>query len=255
MIATGTPQYSVVVPFFNEAANAAALLSEIEEVMQRIAAVYEVILVNDGSTDATATILADYASQHPGFKLLDLARNRGQAVALFAGLRASSAPIVITMDGDGQNDPHDIPLLLRELPAADMVVGVRVDRRDGLARRAISRLANRLRQRILRDGMDDSGCALKVFRREIVGTLLSIRTLYSFLPAMAVAAGFTVVQCPVAHRPRKGGQSSYGVRAFLWRPIVDTIGLWWYSRRCFAVGELAAKASSEAAREPTRESE
>jgi len=255
MIAIDTPQYSVVVPFFNEAANAAALLFEIEGVMQRIGATYEVILVNDGSTDATATILADYASRHPGFQLLELARNRGQAVALYAGLRAASAPIVITMDGDGQNDPHDIPLLLRGLPAADMVVGVRVDRHDGLARRAMSRVANRLRQRLLRDGMDDSGCALKAFRREIVGTLLSIRTLYSFLPAMAVAAGFTVVQFPVSHRPRNGGRSSYGVGAFLWRPILDTVGLWWYTRRCFPLAELAAKTPSKPAREPAQESE
>jgi glycosyltransferase involved in cell wall biosynthesis len=244
MVGTENPQYSVVVPFFDEAANASALLSEIAEVMQGIGAPYEVILVNDGSADATATILADCASSRPGWKLLDLARNRGQAVALYAGLRAASAPVVITMDGDGQNDPHDIPLLLRGLGEADMVVGVRVDRHDGWARRTMSRVANRLRQRILRDGMDDSGCALKAFRREIVDALLPIRTLYSFLPAMAVAAGFKVAQCPVAHRSRAGGRSSYGVRVFLWRPILDTFGLWWYSRRSFPRGELAVRPPS-----------
>lgn len=254
MVGTESPQYSVVVPFFNEAANAASLLSEIAEVMRGLAVAYEVILVNDGSRDATATILGDYAARHPEFELLDLARNRGQAVALYAGLRAASAPIVITMDGDGQNDPHDIPRLLRGLSTADMVVGARVDRHDGWARRAMSLVANRLRQRILGDGMDDSGCALKAFRREIVGVLLPIRTLYSFLPAMAVAAGFTVAQCPVAHRSRTGGRSSYGVRVFLWRPIVDTIGLWWYSRRCFPLGELAAKTGCELHREPEQRS-
>ncbi len=255
MATTEDPQYSVVVPFFNEAASAVSLVSEITEVMQELARKYEVILVNDGSTDATATILGDYAARHPAFKLLDLVCNRGQAVALYAGLRAASGRIVITMDGDGQNAPHDIPRLLEGLRAADMVVGVRVDRHDGWARRAMSRVANRVRQRILRDGIDDSGCGLKAFRREVVGALLPIRTLYSFLPAMAVAAGFTVAQCPVAHRSRVGGLSSYGVRTFLWRPILDTIGLWWYSRRCFPLGELAVKNTAEVGRAPAQRAE
>ena len=245
-----TPLYSVVVPFFNEAANAASLLDEIEEVMQTIATTFEVILVDDGSTDETALILAEHASKHPFTKLIELAHNRGQAVALSAGLRAATAPIVITMDGDGQNDPHDIPLLLRALPAADMVVGMRVGRQDSWLRLAMSRLANQLRQRILRDGMDDSGCALKAFRREIIATLLPIRTLYSFLPAMAVAAGFKVAQCPVAHRPRLGGQSSYGVAVFLWRPLLDTLGLWWYLRRSFPLTAMTAKTPAFATPDP-----
>jgi len=229
------PEYSVVVPFFNESACAGALLSEITEVMQRLAAPYEVILVNDGSTDTTQAVLGRYAEQHRECRVLQLVHNRGQAAALYAGLKVASAPIVITMDGDGQNDPHDIPALLGELPAADMVVGIRVDRRDTWLRRTMSRVANRVRQRILRDGMDDSGCALKAFRLEVVAALLPIGTLYSFIPAMAVAAGFKVVQHPVAHRPRSAGESSYGLRRFLWRPILDTAGMWWFARRSFPV--------------------
>jgi glycosyltransferase involved in cell wall biosynthesis len=227
--------YSVVVPFFNEAASAGALLSEITAVMQQLDAAYEVILVNDGSTDTTREVLRSYVEQHRECRLLDLVRNRGQAAALYAGLQIARAPIIITMDGDGQNDPHDIPALLDELSGADMVVGVRVERRDTRFRRAMSRVANRVRQRLLRDGMDDSGCALKAFRREIVPVLLPIATLYSFIPAMAIAAGFRVVQRPVVHRSRTAGQSSYGLRRFLWRPLLDTAGMWWFTRRSFPV--------------------
>lgn len=241
-------QYSVVVPFFNESENAPALLSEITEVMRGIGAEYEIVLVDDGSTDATQAILAGYVSRHPEGRLLALVTNRGQAAALYAGLKAARAPIVITMDGDGQNDPHDIPALLRELTRADMVVGVRTVRHDAWLRRTMSRVANRVRQRILRDGVDDSGCALKVFKREIVDALVPIRTLYSFLPAMAVAGGFAVVQRPVAHRSRTAGKSSYGLRAFLWRPILDTAGMWWFTRRCFPVRGLVAKTGDGAER-------
>jgi glycosyltransferase involved in cell wall biosynthesis len=228
-------RYSLVVPFFNESGCAAALLREITAVMQGLGAAYEVILVNDGSTDATAAILRGYVAENPVFRLLDIAANRGQAAALYAGLMLARAPVVITMDGDGQNDPRDVPALLDELRGKDMVVGVRVDRQDAWWRRAMSRVANRIRRRILRDGVDDSGCALKVFRREVIDALLPIATLYSFMPAMAVAGGFAVVQRPVAHRSRTAGASSYGIRSFFWRPIVDTAGMWWFTRRSFAV--------------------
>jgi glycosyltransferase involved in cell wall biosynthesis len=242
------------VPFFNESASAPALLSEITEVMQAIAVPYEVILVNDGSTDATQAVLVGYVDQHSECRMLDLVTNRGQAAALYAGLRAARAPIVITMDGDGQNDPHDIPALLRALSGVDMVVGVRVDRRDGWLRRTMSRVANHLRRHILRDGVDDSGCALKAFRQEVVGALLPIRTLYSFLPAMAVAAGFKVVQHPVSHRPRTAGRSSYGLRRFLWRPILDTLGMWWFVHRSFPVrAERGPDAGADRARFPSPE--
>jgi dolichol-phosphate mannosyltransferase len=229
------PHYSVVIPFFNEAACAHALLVEITEVMQQLPAAYEVILVNDGSTDSTREVLSAYVDEHHQCRLLDLAKNRGQGAALYAGLAVARGAIVITMDGDGQNDPHDIPALLEALSDVDMVVGVRADRRDSWSRRTMSRVANGVRQRILRDGMDDSGCALKAFRREVFAALLPIQTLYSFIPAMAVAAGFKVVQRRVAHRSRTAGQSSYGLRRFLWRPVLDTAGMWWFARRSFPV--------------------
>jgi hypothetical protein len=139
------------------------------------------------------------------------------------------------MDGDGQNDPNDIPKLLARLPEADMVVGARVNRQDSWMRRKISRVANLIRSDALGDGVSDSGCALKVFRREVIGAFIPIRTLYSFMPALAVAAGFRVVEQPVNHRLRPHGNSRYSVRSFLLLPIVDFIGLKWFrSRRCQA---------------------
>jgi dolichol-phosphate mannosyltransferase len=137
------------------------------------------------------------------------------------------------MDGDGQNCPADVPGLLAGRGNADMIVGIRQNRQDSWLRRKISRLANAVRSRILGDGMRDGGCALKVFRREVVSSFIPIRTLYSFMPAMAVAAGFRVVEAPVTHRARGGGKSNYGLQVFLWRPVLDLLGVWWFSRRRF----------------------
>ncbi len=139
------------------------------------------------------------------------------------------------MDGDGQNDPADIGrmLLLLETGRADMVAGVRAQRKDGWVRRRMSRLANTVRQRLLQDGVRDSGCALKVFRREVRAAFIPIRTLYSFMPALAVAAGFEVVELEVNHRAREKGVSKYGLGVMLWRPLVDMLGVWWFIRRRF----------------------
>lgn len=231
--ATLRPDYSVVIPFYNEAANAAALLAEVETTMQSLHCPYEVLMVNDGSTDTTAEILTDFAATHPPCHLLNLSSNRGQSGALCHGLKAAAAPLVITMDGDGQNCPRDIPGLLAKLGDADMIVGVRQDRQDTWFRRKISCFANAVRRRLLADGMSDSGCALKVFRHEVIASFIPIRTLYSFMPAMAVAAGFRVVETPVTHRARGGGKSNYGLQVFLWRPVLDLLGVWWFSRRRF----------------------
>lgn len=232
-LSTTRPEYSVVIPFYNESANAAALLTEVDATMQALRGGYEVLMVNDGSTDTTAEILAGFAASHPQCQLLNLVPNRGQAGALYHGLKAAVAPLVITMDGDGQNCPADIPGLLAGLGTADMIVGIRQQRQDSWFRRNISRLANAVRSRILGDRMHDSGCALKVFRREVVSSFIPIRTLYSFMPAMAVAAGFRVVETPVTHRARSGGKSNYGLQVFLWRPVLDLLGVWWFSQRRF----------------------
>lgn len=246
---TTCPRYSVVVPFYNEEVAAPRLLREILAVLSRLDGQAECLCIDDGSSDGTVAVLKAVAAPADStVRVIEFPRNKGQAAALWAGLRAAQGRIVITLDGDGQNDPADIPQLLDALADYDMVVGVRQHRRDSASRRMMSKLANAVRGRLLGDGMRDSGCALKVFRREVVGALIPIRTLYSFIPAMAVAAGFQVRQIPVRHRARIGGRSSYGALVFLWRPLVDLVGMWWFSRRAFAqVGQPHTPAGEPAA--------
>lgn len=237
-----TPAFSVVVPFFNEEANVLVLLAEIDAAMTALGGPWELIMVDDASTDGTPALLAAAAASRPTWHHLAHAKNQGQAAALDTGLQMSRGEIVVTMDGDGQNDPADIGTLVELLPGADMVVGIRADRQDSWLRRAMSRLANKVRGRLLGDELRDSGCALKVFRREVIESFLPIKTLYSFMPALAKMAGFRLAERSVAHRPRGGGESSYGLGVFLWRPLVDLLGLMWYRRRSFSRNtiELAA---------------
>lgn len=243
------PEFSVVVPFYNEAANAGSLLGEILSVMRSLGRSFEVVMMDDGSSDTTPQVLSEIATRHPECRHVRLVPNRGQASAVYHGLHLAAGALIITLDGDGQNDPSDIPNLLRRLEepdAPDMVVGIRRNRQDSALRRKISRFANAVRSRILRDGMSDSGCALKLFRREVVNSMIPIRTLYSFMPAMAVAGGFRVVEIPVNHRARLAGTSSYGLMVFLWRPVLDLLGMWWFTRRRFP--QVRAKEALEARR-------
>lgn len=225
---------SVIIPFFNEAPNVATLLAEVWSALGSVVGRVEVIAIDDGSVDGTAAALSECAARFPHLVVLQHRQNSGQAAALWTGFDAARGAALVTLDGDGQNDPADIPRLLAALEkGADLVAGVRVERRDSALRRTMSRVANRVRGRILRDGVRDTGCALKAFRREVCASFLPIRTLYSFMPAFAVAAGFRVVELPVQHRPRKAGTSKYGLGVMLWRPLVDLLGVWWFTRRRF----------------------
>ncbi len=231
--------WSIVIPFHNEDQNCRAVLLELRPVLEALAAPVEVIAVDDGSVDSTLAVLREVGAAWPELRVVPLVGNHGQAAALWVGLRLAAAPIIITLDGDGQNVAADIPRLLAALPGADMVAGIRAQRQDSWVRRKMSRLANAIRGWLLADGMRDSGCALKVFRREVVDAFLPLRTLYSFMPALAVAAGFRVVQVEVRHRPRERGQSHYGLGVMWWRPAVDMLGLWWWRRRRFPLPSIA----------------
>ena len=226
-----TPTYSVVIPFYNEAGSLEALLLELRATMEALGQPYDVILVDDGSADSTAERLFTIAGQWPACRVLASPTNEGQAAALWRGFAAARGPWIITMDGDGQNAPSDIPALIALTARCDMAVGIRTARQDSWLRRAMSRLANVVRGQMLGDRMHDSGCALKVFRREVAGAFWPIRSLYSFMPAFAVAAGYRVAEMPVRHRARKAGVSSYGLRAFAWKPLFDLLALWWLLRR------------------------
>lgn len=230
-MSNASPEISVVVPFYNEEANVAALVEEIRATAAEQRWSVELIAVDDGSTDGTARELAACAAAWPALRIITFPRNRGQAAALWDGLHAARAPLIATLDGDGQNVPADLPALRALLGTCDMAVGWRAERNDTALRRSMSRVANAVRSRFLGDRLNDSGCALKVMRREVVGSFLPIRSLYSFMPAMAVAAGFRVRELPVRHRERRHGASSYGLAVMWWRPCFDMLALKWMLAR------------------------
>jgi len=230
-LAVQGPKYSLVIPVYNEEDVIAQVLGEIQEFLLHHPLNLELLLVDDGSCDGTARIASHLLTDWPHARLVRLPRNVGQAAALYHGMRQAQGRILILMDGDGQNDPWDIPRLLALLTRADMVVGVRVARKDSWLRRVASRIANGMRRRILNDGATDTGCGLKAFHSDVIDAFIPFRTLYSFMPALAVGAGFTVTEVPVRHRPRRGGKSKYGIQQFLWRPLLDMVGVWWFTRR------------------------
>jgi glycosyltransferase involved in cell wall biosynthesis len=225
------PEISLVVPFFDEEESAGALVAEIGEAMTALGKPWEAILVNDGSGDRTGSELERAREAWPQCRIITLDANGGQGPALHRGLRETRGNLVATLDGDGQNPPSEIAALLPVLDGADLVVGVRTDRRDSLLRRGLSRLANAVRRRMLGDGLSDAGCALKVFRKEVVASFRPVPMLNCFMPAYALASGFRVTERPVRHRPRTAGRAKYGLRVMLWRPLVELVAVWWALRR------------------------
>ncbi len=228
---TSPPLLSVVVPVRNEAANIAPLIAEIRASLAGIA--HEIVYVDDGSTDETAAILRAEAQAAP----LIVRRHRtgcGQSAAIITGVRAASGTWIATLDGDGQNDPADIPALFaraQTLPATTLVAGHRTQRRDTRIKRATSRAANAIRARMLGDATPDTGCGLKLFRRADFLELPAFDHMHRFLPALFIRAGGQVVSVPVAHRPRTRGASKYGTLDRLWVGIFDLVGVAWLQRR------------------------
>jgi glycosyltransferase involved in cell wall biosynthesis len=220
---------SLVIPVYNEAENIAAVAAEAVTVLRGLGRPFEVLFVNDCSSDATSDEIARAHERWPECRELPLPEHGGQAVALLTGLHAARAPLIATMDGDGQNDPQDLPALLALVEAGkcDFACGWRVDRHDSVARKVMSRIANFVRGAILRDGVHDSGCQLRVFRREIVGALQPMELLQSFIPALVVAAGYRVAEKPVKHHARRGGRSKYGLHNLWWRPGMAMLALRW----------------------------
>ncbi len=227
--AAGAPQLSLVVPVFNEAGNILPLAERCVEVLRGLGRPFEAIFVNDGSTDTTAAEIAEAHARWPEVRELALARNSGQAVALLTGLHAARGDYLLMMDGDGQNDPRDYPALLAlvESGAFDLACGWRVDRHDSPLRRLMSRIANVVRGAFLKDGVHDAGCQLRVMRRAVREAFFPMELMQSFIPALAVAAGFRVGETPVRHHARTHGDSKYGFRRLLWRPAVAMFGLKW----------------------------
>jgi dolichol-phosphate mannosyltransferase len=222
-------QLSLVIPVYNEAGNILPLVAGSVDVLRAMRRSFEIILVNDGSTDATADEIAEAHAKWPECVELRMPQNSGQAVALLTGLRAARGEFLLMMDGDGQNDPRDYPALLAlvESGEVDLACGWRVDRHDSAVRRIMSRVANVVRGAVLKDGVHDAGCQLRVMRREVREAFFSMELMQSFIPALAVAAGFRVGEVPVRHHARTHGESKYGLGRLWWRPAVAMLRLRW----------------------------
>ncbi len=227
---------SFVIPVYNESENIEPLIAEI-----RAAAVgsqsFEIIYVDDGSTDDTLRCLSELRCRFPFLRVIRHQSRYGQSSALWTGVKAARAPWIVTLDGDGQNDPRDVPRLLSVLHGADpssrveLVAGIRARRRDRWLKRLSSKIANGVRRAILRDGISDTGCGLKLINRKAFLELPFFDHMHRFLPALILRGGGCVVTVEVSHRPRTRGRSKYGVGNRLWVGIVDLLGVLWLQRR------------------------
>lgn len=226
------PTLSVVVPVRNEGPNILPLIDEIRRALGGVA--HEIVYVDDGSSDDTGARLREAAHAAP----LVARRHRagcGQSAAIVTGVHAATGEWIATLDGDGQNDPADIPALLARAAAEGgafvLVAGHRTLRRDRWVKRTTSRLANRVRAALLHDATPDSGCGLKLFRREAFLALPHFDHMHRYLPALFIRAGGRVVSMPVNHRPRTRGRSKYGTLDRLWVGLFDLVGMCWLQRR------------------------
>jgi dolichol-phosphate mannosyltransferase len=226
------PQLGVVIPVYNESGNLQPLVEEIELALANRMR-FEVIVVDDGSDDGTSAEIAALAAERRWLKVLTHPGNRGQSAAIRTGVEASVAPIVAVLDGDGQNDPADIPPLFAALflSGDSMAVGERRRRRDSWSRRVSSRVANKVRSSLLHDGITDTGCGLKVFYRDEFLELPAFDHMHRFLPALMQLRGCKVRSIPVNHRPRRHGKSKYGIRNRLLPGVFDLLGVMWLERR------------------------
>jgi dolichol-phosphate mannosyltransferase len=229
---TGAVAISVVVPVKDEAGNVGPLAREIAAALKGEA--HEILFVDDGSTDGTAQALAALKAELPQLRVLRHGRNLGQSRGILSGVKAATGEIIITLDGDGQNDPADIPKLLERLradPSLGMVSGVRVKRKDTASRRLASRLGNRFRNLMLGDGASDTGCGLKAFRRQVFLDLPYFDHIHRFLIALVLRDGVDVAYVPVNHRARLTGRSKYTNFGRLLVSFHDLLGVRWLQRR------------------------
>ena len=224
---------SVVVPVFNEAGNIQPLAAEVAEALAG-SVTYELVFVDDGSTDGTADEIRALIEADARIRMETHSVNRGQSAGVKTGVLAANAPLIAVLDGDGQNDPADIPRLLEKLEddtAVGMVIGHRIKREDSWLRILSSRVANGVRNRLLGDGVSDTGCGIKIFYRNDYLGLPAFDHMHRFLPALMQSSGKAVASVPVNHRPRREGYSKYGVNNRLWVGIVDLLGVMWLKRR------------------------
>lgn len=228
---TSSIKYSIVIPIKNEEDNIRELIEEIEPVMHSLHQEWELICIDDGSTDQSLRILQELCKLKPYLRVLCFSKNYGQSAAFSAGFAAAKGELVITLDGDRQNDPADIPKLTAAVADCDLVVGWRVQRKDTLQKKFISRISNWIRSRLCADGVHDTGCSLKVYRRSALGRIKMYQGMHRFLPALFQIEGFRVKEVPVRHRERAKGITKYHFFNRSIGPIIDMFAVRWMRSR------------------------
>ena len=227
------PDLSVVIPVFNEEDNLEPLLKELEGVLAGLGRSYEVLCIDDCSTDRSLEVLKQLKATRPWLRILRHGVNSGESAAEATGFEHANGDIIITMDADQQNDPHDIPALLDSLKDDIVAVcGVRRKREDDWVKRLSSRTANVFRNWATGDRISDAGCTFRALRRQALREVLVFNGMHRFLPTMLRLQGYKVVEILVNHRPRVKGLSKYGVGNRVWRGLVDCFAMRWYRRRC-----------------------
>jgi glycosyltransferase involved in cell wall biosynthesis len=217
---------SLVIPLYNEQDNIAALQQEVAEALAGTD--YELILVDDCSTDETLARI----QRGPGVRVIEFAKNTGQSAAMYAGIQAARGEVIVLLDGDRQNDPHDIPKLVAEMDkGADLVCGYRANRKDTAFKRVQSRIANFVRSRFTGDGVRDTGCTLKAMRRECREALVPFHGMHRFIPALVKGMGYKLAEVPTNHRPRTAGVSKYGFGNRAWKATCDMFAVKWLLSR------------------------
>jgi dolichol-phosphate mannosyltransferase len=225
------PEISVIVPVYDEVESLPRLAAEIAAALRPLGLACEVIYVDDGSNDGSAGVLLGLAREDPAVRVIRQRRNAGQSAALDAGFRAARGAIVVTLDADLQNDPADIPRLLALMDRYDVVSGVRTPRRHSWLRRASSRVANRVRNRVTHDDVTDVGCTLRACRAEILRRVPMFVGMHRFLPTLLRMAGARTTEIPVNHRPRLHGRAKYNLRNRFWRTLADLLAVRWMQER------------------------
>jgi dolichol-phosphate mannosyltransferase len=222
---------SVVVPVYNEEENLPILASQLMEVLNGLGKPYEMVFVDDGSKDRSRMILKEMATQYPQIHILGFKKNCGETVADAAGLREARGKVVVTIDADLQNDPKDIPRMLEYLKDYDMVTGWRQKREDSWVKRITSKIANKIRNGLSGEVIQDSGCTFRAYKRECLENIKLFKGMHRFMPTLVKMEGFRVIEIPIAHHPRKFGVSKYTTWNRMWRAFIDLLVVKWMKSR------------------------
>lgn len=248
MTGVSRPWASVIIPIKDERDNLIPLTEQLLKILrsrdESRAAPFEILYIDDGSADGSDDLLDELSVQHAEVRVLHFDRNYGQSSAFDAGFKQSTGDLVITMDGDLQNDPADIGTLLAYVKDFDLVCGWRTNRHDSLLRKVSSRIANAVRSAVTGDRVHDTGCSLKIFRRTVVNKMQLFEGMHRFFPALALMHGFAITEVPVRHYPRTHGVSKYGVGNRLFKGLYDLFAVRWMQQRCLRYRLRTPRASS-----------